>query len=53
MSDIAHCYGTEAPICKVCWRRAEAHSERQVYFSTPPLKDGECVYYVPVSVEEE
>jgi len=42
MADITKCSGEGCPLKDMCYRFTAPGSEYQAYFTTPPVKDGEC-----------
>lgn len=45
MPDMEMCHGTDCPLRDRCYRYTAEPSFRQSYFSTPPIKDGECEWF--------
>jgi len=49
MPDICMCPGRECPLKDKCYRyRAKAEDVGQVYYLTPPYKEGECRAFIDV-----
>jgi len=42
MADITKCSGKGCALKDMCYRFTAPGSERQAYFTTPPIKDNEC-----------
>jgi len=42
VSDITKCSGVGCPLKDMCFRFTAPGSERQAYFTTPPVKDNKC-----------
>jgi hypothetical protein len=56
VSDISRCFGLEGEvICQSCYRNRPADPIPQYvsFFEPPPIKEGECQYYIPTTKEDE
>jgi len=56
MNDISRCFGLEGEvICQSCYRNRPVDPIPQYvsFFEPPPIKEGECAYYIPTTKEDE
>lgn len=53
MPDISMCAGEGCPIKKSCYRFTAKPLERQSYFESPPILNGECAYYVEAKAKSQ
>ena len=54
MSDITMCSGIGCDMADNCYRKqALANPLRQSYFLNPPFKDGKCIEFIKMDIEEK